>query len=98
MKLTQDRLDFVAQCVVEGDPGANGAVYVDVARIGERFDLSYPTALKLMRHCLKKLGHTVVSRNLVKAGTSDVVQSTKRAAMIKHVEELMRDIAENGSN
>lgn len=60
MKVTQEHLDFVAECIANGEDVGPNAVRVDVSLIVERFSLPWPTARNLLQSAAKKLGHSMI--------------------------------------
>jgi hypothetical protein len=88
VKVTRDQMEFVETCLSTADPAEDGCVYVDVTRISERYSIPYQSALKIMRHCVKAMGHRVVRRNLVE------VSEEERAAKPTKVEMALAAIRE----
>lgn len=57
MQITQDHLDFVAQCIETGEPEGKDCVRVDVLAIGERFGVTWAVARNILQAATHALGH-----------------------------------------
>jgi hypothetical protein len=82
MKITQDHIDFVAECIESGEPEGADCVRVDVLAIGERFGVTWQVARNILQASTHALGHRMAGPR------SSVVRKVEKAPEAPHKSRL----------
>ena len=59
MKITEEHMDFVQDCINKAAPEGDGKLRVDVSLLVERFNLPWPRARELFQKTARKLGYSM---------------------------------------